>query len=233
MGVRLDSSFSTSGIDFGAPSHLEDLDPLAVSAWIYPLGWGQSSYGRILCKEGVSTGWMFFVDDNASNETLAFYRYRETGNANYRAVDYSITLNQWQHVAAVYTSTFGKLYINGESVSLQTSVAGSGSNVSDSGTNLIAGNRSGYSRGFFGRLSGLQIFNRELSDSEIGQIYYARGHDRVYDKLFDAPLNEGVPQTTTGTDANMKDRTNYLVTGSSIYASSYWTFNVLAPRRRG
>lgn len=184
MSVEFDDA-EFPGVYCGSPAVLDNADPITVCAWIYPTGWGQSSFGRIATKENAAGGWLFFVS-NAGGvngvQTLAFVRNRSTTDTNYRGSDNAVVLNTWQHVAVTYTSTGSKLYVNGVLLSTVTAVAGSGT-VSDATAELIIGNNYTSTRSFDGQIEDLRIYERELSVSEIKAIYTSRGRDGIKETM--------------------------------------------------
>ncbi len=232
MAVQFTSSGSNQAINFNSPTHLDNLDPLTVCAWINPTNWGESSFGRIACKEGSSTGWLFFLDDSTNIDTLGFLRYRSTTDADRRAVDSSLSLNEWTHVAATYTTTSGNLFINGVQVSLQTDTAGSGSHVSDASSNFFVGDRPSFSRGFNGRIENIQVYERVLSEAEIHYIYQTRGYGALGDAVLNAPMDEGIVGGSMGTGDFLKDHSINSETGHAILETMTWAEGIRRARRK-
>ena len=79
--MAIDFNGSTSRIDYGSASDLNDLavgGALSVSAWIKADTNGESGTGRILNKRNSEGGggWMFFQDTDA---TLGFISVRSVG----------------------------------------------------------------------------------------------------------------------------------------------------------
>lgn len=235
MGIDFNSSSTAEGVNYGYPSHLDNMDPLSVSAWIYPIDWGESSFGRIVCKEGSSTGWLFFVDDAVIYHGLSFLRNRQTTNSESRSQDSAISLNEWAHVGFTYRASDGAvLYKNGVEISRQLYNAGSGSNIADNSAYLYVGNRTGYSRGFRGYVEGVRIWERYLSAAEMWNTYSARGRDKVHDAIFASPMKDGIPDTYVGSDSGVvKDTTYHHADGTSLYSLTSWREGVTATRRGG
>jgi hypothetical protein len=196
---------SNHGLDWGDPSLLRAIDPLSMTAWIYPTGWGGNSLGRIMAKEGYVAGqwgWLWFLRNSAGQASMEFWRYRSTAQATILAVNSSISLNTWQFVAVTYSSSGSDLYKDGVQLSYATDTAGSGTVNTDSGYNGFIGNNQNSSRGFDGLIEDPRIYNKVLSLAEIQSIYTGQGHDGVRENLLARwPLREKAPGVTISTDS--------------------------------
>lgn len=235
MAIEFDNSVNPAAINFGNPSLLDNMNPLTVCAWINPINWGSSSFGRIITKEATTVGWMFVINNNTQTETFGFQRYRTGTDAVIEAVDNSIDLNVWQHVALTYQDSGMALYLNGAAVSTQTYTVGSGSPNLDSSTNLYVANRSFTGRGFNGLIEDVRCYERYLSPGEIGGIYAARGHDGIWqNKVAHWRFNEGIPGNAVGeTAGSVKDITDNKLHGVSIDDNlTDWAEGIIAPRGR-
>ncbi len=124
-------------------------------AWIYPTAWGEGSLGRVFDKGGTA-GWSFYVDNINGTNVLTFYHGATFGDGVWLTPNYSITLNQWQHVAVAFNkssiSNNPTIYINGQSKSLTEAQNPSGSYISDAAENVNIGNRPAEDRTFAGRI---------------------------------------------------------------------------------
>lgn len=213
----------------GDPASLRDIDPLTVSAWIYCTGWGANSYGRIICKEATTSGWVFFVSNaGAANgvQTLAFVRNRAIISTNVRGANNALSLNAWYHVAVTYQSAGTVLYVNGTALSTVTYTAGSGSINSDSGYWLMIGNRDlTFDREFDGRIEDVRIFNRYLSATEIATLWKARGMDSIhYSEIGRWQMKRGAPGVSVGTNkiADLSNNANHAYMGLNSSAYTEW-----------
>ena len=192
-----------------------------------------SNFGRIVCKEGSSTGWLFFLDNSVITQGFAFLRNRQTTNSESRSQNNAITLNQWQQVGFTYRASDGAvLYKNGVEVTRQLYNAGSGSNVADNSAFLYTANRTGYSRGFRGYIEGVRIWERWLTAGEMWNEYSSRGRGRVGDWIFHAGQDGGPPGTYTGTGSGaIKEGSQYNADGTSLYSLTSFREGVTAKRR--
>lgn len=226
---------SNYGLNWGTPSGLNDLDPISLTAWIYPTGWGGGSLGRILAKEGYvggQWGWLWYLRSTSGEQTLEFQRYRATTTANVRAANSSISLNTWQHVVATYASSGSDLYIDGVQPSYSNDVAGSGAINSDSAQSGYTGRNSGTVRGFAGLIEDVRIYSRALSLAEAKTIYTGQGHDSVREGLLARwPQREKAPGTTISTDSAY-DITNNQYTATPTSASLAYAEGLISLRKR-
>jgi len=134
-----------------------------VEAWIYPTGWGESSYGRVLDKEADTSGWEVFLNNVDVTGGLSFLHDSSgfTTNSKWNTGSSTIVLNQWNHVVVTFNkdsiSNNPTIYINGASKSLTEQSTGTGSYVSDAAQNLNIGNRPAEDRTFAGRIDEVRI----------------------------------------------------------------------------
>ncbi len=84
-----------------------------LSAWIRPRGWGASGYGRILDKDSVDAGWMFYVvTDGRLRFALAFADV----DPYWSTIPGVIPLDAWSHVAVSFAPATGEppsLWVDG------------------------------------------------------------------------------------------------------------------------
>ena len=169
-------------VDAGSDSNLDNIfaGGATVSAWIYPEGWGENKFGRILDKAdslgGNRNGWAYELYED--NESLLF-QYGFSGHiGNWITPVNSISLNDWQHVAVVYDNSSDTndpiLYINGVAQTVTEIDTPSGSPSSDAALNLTMGNYSlARSRTFDGMLDDVRIYKGMLTATEIAEIFNA------------------------------------------------------------
>jgi len=154
-------------VDCGNDSTLNITGSLTITGWIYPKGFGQSGWGRIVDKGSgtASRGYSFLVNKTNSNLEYVIYGGTVAGsNAD------TITLNAWQHVAVVYdeSSATVTFYVNGEQVGSSPYDTAPADSVPDP---LVIGRR-GYDglRAFDGLIDDVRIYNRALAPDEIEAI---------------------------------------------------------------
>lgn len=233
MAVTFSSSGAGSGVNFGDPALLRDLDPITVSAWIYPTGWGGGSRGRIAVKEGSGGwGWVFYVDNFSYTGALVMLRYRGVTDANAVSVNSAISLNTWHHVAFRYSTGANSIFINGVETSYQVHVVGSGVPYSDILEDGYIGNRGAGSRGFDGKIEDVRIWDAYLSDARIANLYTSRGHDADWTDLVGRwPMRDLPAGTNIGT-ATLKDMTGGKNHGISNLTTTPFSGGIVVPRRR-
>jgi hypothetical protein len=143
-----------------------------VSAWIYPTGWGESLFGRIVDKSTDTLGadgWGFIVNGGGViKNKITFYRDFSTERGFWYSPTDSLSLNQWQHVVVTYnedsTSNEPILYINGVSQTILWDDLPIGTPSDDSAQSLHIGKFAGAnSRNFDGIIDELHISTIERS----------------------------------------------------------------------
>ena len=149
-----------------------------ISAWIYPRGWGENEFGRILDKaDNLGTnrnGWAFEL--YGARRSLLLQRGFVGGIGNWVTPDDSISLNTWQHVAVVYNSSSyandPALYINGVPQTVMEIDTPSGVPRSDAAINLTLGNYAlDTNRTWDGLIDDVRIYNRMLDSDEIARLH--------------------------------------------------------------
>jgi hypothetical protein len=137
-----------------------DANPNTICAWCYPTAiTSTNGYGVVLTDNG---GWDKGFEINNSLWQI------HTGN-NIVSTGVLATVNAWQHGCLSYTNSATKFYVNGVLIWTGAApVASAGSNVEIGRANYLGG---AGSRFFVGRISIVNIYNRELSSTEITQNY--------------------------------------------------------------
>jgi hypothetical protein len=151
-------------------------------AWIYPVGWGEGSTGRIFDKNQ-TTAYAFLITNTSSNiQQIRVY----FGNSVYYSDNYTISLNSWQHVVVTFDVSLSseqvKIYVNG----IQRGVGTRTSTIPVNSESLYIGNRAGLDRTFNGIIDEVRIYNRALSQEEINASYN-NGLYRLHNKFTNLP----------------------------------------------
>jgi hypothetical protein len=94
----------------------------------------------------------------------------------WKTPDNSIALNQWYHVLLLYNISSDTndpiIYINGVKQAVTEFQAPGGTPTDDAGTTMAIGNvAANVNRGFDGTIDDVRVYNRELSVSEVKQLY--------------------------------------------------------------
>jgi len=154
-----------SYVDVAAAASLNVTSAFTVEAWIHPIGWGEagSGFGRVINKNNLlvflETGGMLVVSIDHSNGTSS----RTNTSLG------SITLNDWQHIAASYAGITSelKVYVNGIPQNLNVPDPINGPLISSSSSPLVIGNNGDRTRTFDGMIDELRIWNIARTQSEI------------------------------------------------------------------
>lgn len=167
-------------VDLTSDEPLNDLfdGGATAMAWIYPNGWGESGYGRVLDKSSsaasTGNGWVLRMNkDNGG--IINFGQGFSGGRGWWRVPDGSIALSTWQHIAVAYdagsASNDPTIYINGTPATVMRIDAPSGSFLSDASINLRLGNfAGGTSQTFDGNIDDVRLYDQMLDAGEIASI---------------------------------------------------------------
>lgn len=173
-GLAADFNFTSSEIQipynsqFNFTDGINDL-PFNVSGWIYSLD--GSNLHWIIAKRPVTTGWQIVLFNNIINFALL------TDGSNY-IVSSSITLvpnNVWTHISCNYDGSKNvsglTIYINGVQSLVTPQTLGVYSGIVPEIANVKIGRSTFGSYHFLGQMDEIGIWNRELTPSQITELY--------------------------------------------------------------
>ena len=193
------------------------LNAFTVSAWIYPVSWGQNNQGRIIDHGGGSSGssgWTLQIQNSGSQSQLLRFKINDDSSYNRSSNADVIALNTWQHVAVTFDNDTLTFYVNGVEQGISTSVPIPISRISPPRIGMRA---TDLLRGFDGGIDEVRIWNYsrtvteiqasmnlELSGTESGLISYYQFNS--------AQGQAAVDSSTSSNDATL---------GSAVSADSY------------
>ena len=144
------SGDSSTYVSFSTTTNLNPTE-ITIIVWINPIS--QSGLPRIVYKESSGKGW-------ALSYSSSSWRFR-TNTQNSASFSYNPTIGSWGQLAGTASSDQVRIYYDSE-LKNQNSL----NSIISSSTNAIEIGRS-----FKGAIDEVMIFNRALSDEEIGYIY--------------------------------------------------------------
>jgi len=128
-----------------------DIDPSVGNEWATFVNMNDDNQYRLQHNKG-NSAFEFAIRTTSGNKWVVSNTVPERG--------------QWYHLAGTYDGSILSMYVNGQ---LENSVSHSGTIVG-SNKPLIIGNRPSEDRGFSGLIADVQIYDTELSDSDIALI---------------------------------------------------------------
>lgn len=149
--------------------------PYTLEAWVYPTrNPGDNNWTGIFDRESNAgsgrDGYnIYFLGSSGTNTYFTTERF-VAGSAAAPSVtlNQSVSVNNWQHIAATYDDTTLSLYRNGVSVGTPATSTG---NITNTSKALTIGLRGG--QYFGGRISNAKIYNKALTAFEIQQNFNA------------------------------------------------------------
>ena len=173
-GFFFDGAAGSSQDDYISVAADETIDAndktaLSISAWIYPQSDGEGDAGRIMEK-----GYLFYVINESGTTVDLRFELNMSGTNVAAYKTGGVTLNQWNHIIAVYnedSALKGKLYINGDLQTLDANTAGTGAPSDDSADDLYIGDRLANDRVFDGKIDDVMIFKTAKTAAEVKSIY--------------------------------------------------------------
>lgn len=193
------------------------VNTFTVSAWIYPISWGQNNQGRIIDHGGGSSGtsgWTLQIQNSGSQLQVVRFQINNDSSFNRSSNAGVLALNTWQHVAVTYNNGTLTFYMNGLEQGISTGVPVPNPRVSPP---RIGMRSTDLQRGFDGRIDELRIWDRALSAAEIqtsmnlelagtesGLIAYYRLNSAQGQVALDSSSssNDATLGSTTGVDLN-------------------------------
>ncbi|MCJ7450142.1 MAG: LamG domain-containing protein [Candidatus Nanohaloarchaeota archaeon QJJ-9] len=155
-------SFDGSDDYTDLPSLLPNPSPKTVSLWLNPDT--VSSSQRVIALRGSASFLPFWIAEN-SNGYISTWQ-----NGNYHSDLTTISADTWTHLTAVEDGSTFTIYKNSQEVASFSSSPSTGSYY-DSLGNDQGGMGDGWADYFNGKIDEVRIYDRALSESEIGQLY--------------------------------------------------------------
>ncbi len=149
---------------------LSDYDEITVAAWVY---WNGGSAWQRIFDFGNNTSQYMFLTPSSYNSTLRFGI--KNGGSEQIVETSQLAANQWVHVALTLGKGTAKLYVNGALKSTSNSITIKPSDFQPT-VNYIG--KSQFADPLFnGMIDEFRVYNRVLSDAEIGAVYNQTGYE--------------------------------------------------------
>jgi hypothetical protein len=156
-------------VDAGSPPGLSDLTTFTYAVWLFPKTWGHDNAGMILAKRASFKHWR--LKNGVGEQSIRCYLGTQSGSpAISTAMDGTISLNTWQHLALTYDHSGDRLvhlYKDGKEMEYAGQIAATGPLSSDALGNLLIGGYDQATRWFDGRIDDVRLYSRALSPLEI------------------------------------------------------------------
>ncbi|MCP4000570.1 MAG: PKD domain-containing protein [Gammaproteobacteria bacterium] len=161
-GVQFDGDGDYIRVDHNAGYRPTDV--FSVETWVYSRDWQIGNRSIISTTE--NGGWNFSIDGSVLRFQI------EIGDVYYEAgvESFTVSTNQWHHLAGVYDGSEVKFYVDGV---LQASTAATGAITYHPSNAMIIGGEASSGTGvatnasFFGKLDEVRLWDKALSISEI------------------------------------------------------------------
>lgn len=203
-----------SSVNYGTATNTFTLE-----AWVYP---ESTSYKRIISSYGTGAAGEVILDTyNTTNNgrALRLYVVGNNGTFIYSLPDV-LTLNEWNHIAAVFDNGIGKLYRNGALVGTSqqsnvTTLPGTNYNFQFGEDRII-----GAAEYWNGRMDEIRFWNTARTEQEIADNYNIclQGNEPGLKEYF--KLDEGAG----GDGTIVQGEVQYSATLSNFNAQQAWAF---------
>ena len=168
-GINNKKCYSFDGID---DSILVDDNPnisfsgeqkYSLCAWVYPIAGGVTWYG-VMSKGNANS---YAININSPSWYLQYEIYGSLTTRAFNTANSAITPDAWNHIVVLWDGSYKRIYINGIEVK---SIADSdlGTYANTEALRIGLGNNGEYLKG---KIQDVRIYNRALSDKEIGILY--------------------------------------------------------------
>ncbi len=183
--------------------------PFSLSAWVF-IGDVASDDGPFMSKANISTGGTEFIFKHA-NGSLQMFLYDNNGSATGDAIRAmanaaSLSSNTWHHVAATYDGsnleTGIRIYTDGSQTAATQSETGTYVRLRNTATPFIIGATQDLANGnrrFEDRIADVCIFNKELTATEVSELY---NNGRVKNMLKASTYNDLISWYKLGDDSD-------------------------------
>jgi|GEM_PF-2262778 len=189
---------STTTATFTSDSSIEDIwnGGGTLIAWVRADSFGESSVGRIAstANAGNTIGWYAGVTSASGNTWKLYFRQNfDNTDGEWRTTS-TVNLNEWLFFAITYDSSSASneptLYINTVLDTTDEITNPIGDYGSESGADLDIGRAGDGSGTWGGAIEIVMLYDTELSDDAIRQIYSVTGQDRLRPSLMGAPTTD-------------------------------------------
>ncbi len=150
-------------------SSLDISGDFSLVAWIYPVSYGDISFGRIFDKEVPGTsGYSWYINNNSRTDGMTL-NMSDGSQSGIQADQSIITTGIWQHVAVVFddTANTATFYVNGVAKGSPAAIR----NPTANAVNATIGDRNDNARQFDGRMDEMAFFDRTLSEAEVNDLF--------------------------------------------------------------
>lgn len=166
-------SGATDVINFSTSARLNLSSALTVMGWIYPVSFGGASAGRIFDKFKTTipqSGYALWIDNSSGTNSISYGTGLSITTSVCR-LNNQVTLNTWQHFAAVHSGSTVTFYKNGASIGSSGSMT---LPTNSSAISACVGNNSSATNNFDGTLGTVRVYSTALTAKDISQIYFAQ-----------------------------------------------------------
>ena len=164
-------------------SGLSSSTSLTFSMWVFPKTISGTHY--LFSTETVDSGTQGIaarLESSSGNLRVTIVTFDSTFRTKYRTLSsISNYTNKWMHLAFVFTSTTGEIYINGSEQTLTSSGTWSYNITSGDGLRIGDIDDGTGASAFNGALDDFRVFSRGLNTEEISALYRAYANSRIYD----------------------------------------------------
>lgn len=200
---------------------LTSTSAISISCWVRSSSWSTQAHPMIVAK-GINVEWILWKSDDASYDEKFGWRISNSTTL------YSTTTaqnNVWYHLVATVGASGMRLWVNGVlEASNGTTAAPTGSIDPCIGSGLTSNTPSNF---LLGNIAAVQIWNKQISATEVSQIYqslrtrFVTTRQSIVTSGLVYSLDAGDPNSYKGTGTTWRDNSGYLRTATLVNSPKF------------
>lgn len=189
-------------------------------AWFKIDTFGDNSFGRVFMKDAYSNGWLLYVANNSSQQSIRFGQYFSDGLQVWEAPANSVLTENWYQFSVVYNGSNVNndpiFYLNDNTVTATVGTRRTGNKLSDATYDLLIGDQADGARSFNGIIDEARVSSTARSAGWIKTEYNNQSSPLTFYSVGDTA---GVTWTQGESSPSWQPRSGY---GCVVFNNKVW-----------